>query len=122
MPLSLAFSAPAASACPPCARPARTCPEHFATVTQSAVLEHAIVLLMAAAGSGKAKDRKAATDQLVIVLQVHRRAEVALLARLNCAHRHERRADERQARHIGKPGRPATPAALATSARPGSLR
>jgi hypothetical protein len=42
--------------------------EAFATVTQSAVLERAIELLMQAAESGKAKDRKAATDQVVLVL------------------------------------------------------
>jgi hypothetical protein len=46
--------------------------ERFAQVTKCAVLEHAIVLLMAAAESGRPKDRKAATDQLAIVLDVHR--------------------------------------------------
>jgi hypothetical protein len=42
--------------------------ERFATVTHSAVLERAIVLLMAAAESGKPKDRAAATDQVVLVI------------------------------------------------------
>jgi hypothetical protein len=40
----------------------------FSTVTRSAVLEHAIVLLMVAAESGKAKDRAAATEQVERVL------------------------------------------------------
>jgi hypothetical protein len=44
----------------------------FGNVLQCAVLERAIELLMAAAESGKPKDRKAATDQLAIVLEVHR--------------------------------------------------
>jgi hypothetical protein len=57
--------------------------ESFAAVTHSAVLEHAIVLLMRAAESGKAKDRKAATDQLAILTSVHgrRRKEEGVVAR-----------------------------------------
>jgi hypothetical protein len=42
--------------------------EQFATVVESAVLARAIELLMAAAESGRPKDRKAATDQVVLVL------------------------------------------------------
>jgi hypothetical protein len=41
----------------------------FATVTQSGVLERAIMLLIRAAESGKPKDRKVATDQLERVLE-----------------------------------------------------
>ena len=41
--------------------------EHFATVTQSAVLERAIELLMATA-TGTLADRKSATDQVARVL------------------------------------------------------
>jgi hypothetical protein len=42
--------------------------EHFATVTQSAVLERAIELLMATAETGTLADRKSATDQVARVL------------------------------------------------------
>jgi hypothetical protein len=42
--------------------------EHFATVTQSAVLERAIELLMAAAETGELADRKTATDQVARAL------------------------------------------------------
>jgi hypothetical protein len=41
---------------------------NFTTVIESAVLARAIELLMAAAESGRPKDRKAATDQIVLVL------------------------------------------------------
>ena len=42
--------------------------EQFATVTQSAVLERAIELLMATAETGTLADRKSATDQVARVL------------------------------------------------------
>jgi hypothetical protein len=41
----------------------------FSTVTQSAVPERAIELLMLAAETGRAKDRAAATEQLERVLE-----------------------------------------------------
>jgi hypothetical protein len=41
--------------------------ERFATVTKCAVLEHAIVLLMAAAASGRPNNRTASTDQVARV-------------------------------------------------------
>jgi hypothetical protein len=43
---------------------------NFATTTHSATLEHAIVLLQAAAESGSVKDRTAATDQVALVLRL----------------------------------------------------
>lgn len=39
----------------------------FGNVTQDAVLEHAIVLLLRAAETGTQADRKAATDQVALV-------------------------------------------------------
>jgi hypothetical protein len=42
--------------------------ERFSNVTHDASLKRAIELLMRAAESGEAKDRKAATDQVVLVL------------------------------------------------------
>jgi hypothetical protein len=50
--------------------------ERFQGVTKSAPLEHAIVLLMRAAASGRRADRAAATDQVLIVLRESRFARV----------------------------------------------
>ena len=41
----------------------------FGSVTKSAPLEHAIVLLLRAAETGTRADRKAATDQVAVVLR-----------------------------------------------------
>jgi hypothetical protein len=41
----------------------------FGSVTKSAPLEHAIVLLLGAAETGTRADRKAATDQVAVVLR-----------------------------------------------------
>jgi hypothetical protein len=44
----------------------------FGTITQSAAVEYAVRLLLRVAETGTEEDRKAATDQIVLVLRLDR--------------------------------------------------
>ena len=44
----------------------------FGTITQSAAVEHAVRFLLRAAETGTEEDRKAATDQITLVLPLDR--------------------------------------------------